>query len=198
MKLKQINPTLFKLFIPYDELEDRGVTCQVLTSHSVETHSFFYHIIQEVLEEYGNLVAGFFQMDVYSYPCYGIYIILKRDAYNLNEDLEEEEEEEIEGYLSVNIMKRDQVIYEFAEFDDVVQACRIIKTSWNVKGILYFWKSKYYLEIKEDTLINQATLMSILLEFGEFSTLSKEYLSDYGHRISKENIITIIKKYFLS
>jgi adapter protein MecA 1/2 len=197
MKLKQINPTLFKLFIPYDELEDRGVNCQVLTSHSVETHSFFYHIIHEVLEECGNLVTGYFQMDVYSYPCYGIYMILKRDAYDLNEDFEEEEED-IEGCLSVNIMKQDQIIYEFAEFDDVVQACRMIKTSWNLKGILYFWRSKYYLEIKEEALINQATLMSILLEFGEFSTLSKEYLAEYGNRICKENIITIIKKHFLS
>ncbi len=193
MKLKQINPTLFKLFISCDELQDRGVNLQALTNHSLETHNFFYLITQEVLIECGNSDNWYFQMDVYSYPCYGIYMILKWDEYSLNEDLDED----IEGCLTINIMEQNQTIYEFEEFDDVVQACNSIKTGWNLKGNLYSWKNKYYLEIKEGALIKQATLMSILLEFGEFSTLSKEVLAEYGKRIGEDNIITIIKKHFV-
>jgi adapter protein MecA 1/2 len=192
MKLNQINSTLFKLYIPFDELEERGVNWQVLTSHSLETHSFFCNIVHEVLKEYGTEVSGFFQMDVYTYPCYGIYMILKKDEYNLLED----NEEEIEGCLSIKIVEQDQIIYEFAEFDDVVQACMLIQAEWELKGILYHWQSKYYLEIKEGASIKQATIMAILQEFGEFSSLSKDYLAEYGNRICKDNTFTILKKYF--
>ena len=192
MKLKQINQALFKLFIPCDELEERGVNLHTLAVHSMETHGFFHKIVYEALSESGNIIEGCFQMDVYTYPFYGVYILLKRDRFNVNEDMEED----IEGSLSINIMEKNQIIYEFSEFDDVVQACRIIQAKWPLYGILYHRQSSYYLEIEEAVPKIQANLMAILLEYGEFSTLSKEYLEEYGNRICKDNIFTIIKKHF--
>lgn len=193
MKLKQISPALFKLFITCDELEETGVRWQTLTMHSLDTHFFFYKIVHEALLVNGNSVNGTFRIDVYTYPNYGIYIILKIEECNSNENMEVD----IENSLSINIQERAQTVYEFADFDDVVQACKIIQGKWNLEGSLYYWQSNYYLEIKGDSVLNQTTIMAILLEFGEFSTLSKDYLNEYGNRICKDNIITIIKKYFL-
>ena len=194
MKLKQINPALFKLFIPADELEERGINVHLLALHSMETYYFFHDIVQEVLSEVASMWNGRFQMDVYIYPTYGIYIMLKKDVVHEHEEIEED----IEESLSIHIIEQKPTIYEFAEFDDVVQACRIIQKKWKLFGILYFSHSRYYLEIRDPgTETNQSTLMAILLEYSEFSSLSKEYLEEYGNRISKENVLTIIEKYFM-
>ena len=195
MKLYQINRTMFKLFISCDELEERRVSLETLSSDSSDTYYSLYQIVREALREYGDLIEGCYQMDVYTYPYYGLYMILKRTEYkhNVNDGIEEE----VEDSLSINIMAKGQMMYEFADFDDVVQACRIIQDRWNLNGILYFWQSKYYLEIKEATTVHQPTLMAILLEYGEFSTITKEYLEDYGHRVCENHAITIIKKYFI-
>ena len=197
MKLKQINRTMFKLFISCDELEERRLSLETLSSDSSETYYTLYQIFHEALRENGDLIEGCYQMDVYTYRYYGIYMILKRrDEYK--QILDYSLEEDIEESLSINIMEKDQVIYEFADFDDVVQACRTVQDQWHINGILYFWQSKYYLEIKEAASVKQPILMAILLEYGEFSTLSKEYLAEYGNRVCEDKAITIIKKYFIS
>lgn len=193
MKLKQISPVLFKLFIPCDELEETGVNWETLSMHSLDTHFFFYKIVHEALMKNGNSVNGTFQIDIYTYPYYGIYIILKIAEGHSPEN----KELDIEDSLSINIQECDQMIYEFADFDDVVQACKTIQGKWNLEGILYYWQSNYYLEIKGESRLNQATIMAILLEFSEFSILNKDYLAVYGNRIGEDDIITIIKKYFL-
>ena len=195
MKLYQINRTMFKLFISCDELEERRVNLETLSSDSYDTFYSLYQIVREALRENGDLIEGCYQMDVYTYPYYGLYMILKRTEYKHN--VYDAIEEDVEDSLSINIMAKGQMIYEFTDFDDVVQACRIIQDRWNLNGILYFWQSKYYLEIKETTTVNQPTLMAILLEYGEFSTITKEYLEDYGHRVCENHAITIIKKYFI-
>ena len=194
MKLKQINPALFKLFIPSDELEERGIKAHLLALHSMETHCFFQSIVQEALTEIGCIGDGHFQMDVYIYPTYGIYMMLKRGAIPLQGEFEED----IEQSVSIHIIEQKPIIYEFAEFDDVVQACRITQVKWNLFGALYYCHSHYYLEINESNPEeNHPTLMAILLEYGEFSSLRKEYLEEYGNRIGEENVFTIIKKYFI-
>ncbi len=192
MKLKQISPVLFKLFIPCDELEETGVNWETLSIHSLDTHFFFYKIVHEALMNNGSSVNGTYQIDIYTYSYYGIYMILNIAEGHSTENMELD----IEESLSINIQERDQMIYEFADFDDVVQACKTIQEKWDLVGILYYWQSNYYLEIKGESRLNQATIMAILLEFSEFSILNKEFLAANGNKIGEDNIITIIKKYF--
>ena len=195
MKLYQINRTMFRLFISCDELEERRVNLESLSSDSSDTYYSLYQIVWEALRENGDLIEGCYHMDVYIYPYYGLYMILKRTEYK--HDVNDVIEEDVEDSLSINIMAKGQMMYEFADFDDVVQACRIIQDRWNLNGILYFWQSKYYLEIKETTTVHQPTLMAILLEYGEFSTITEEYLAEYGQIVCDDHAITIIKKYFI-
>ncbi|MGM9931431.1 adaptor protein MecA [Pradoshia sp.] len=191
MKLKRINAKNVKVFVSQEELEEKEMTPIKLKIQVPDSHLFFYRIVIEALEEMEYSIDSNILMDIYSYPGYGIYMMIQTE-----EDTILSENAEMDNTLSIQFVEQDHFIFEFADFEDVVEVCKILYGKWKAEGYLYHLDSSYYLKIENVMAADMASVASILLEYGELSTLTEELLLEKGLRVYHDNIIPIMMEYF--
>ena len=136
MKLKRINSKNVKVFISQEELEEKKMNPIKMKIQVADSHLFFYRIVIEALEEMEYTIDSNILMDIYSYPGYGIYMMIKTD-----EDRYASQNEEMDNTLSIQFVEQDHFIFEFTDFEDVVDACKILYGKWSAAGYLYHLSS---------------------------------------------------------
>ncbi|WP_455661250.1 adaptor protein MecA [Pradoshia sp.] len=191
MKLKRINSKNVKVFISHEELEEKEMNPIKVKIQVPDSHLFFYRIVIEALEEMEYSIDSNILMDIYSYPGYGIYMMIKTE-----EDPSFSESAEMDNTLSIQFVEQDHFIFEFADFEDVVAACKTLDRKWKVTGYLYHLNATYFLKIEGVEEGEAASVASILLEYGELSSVTEELLLEKGLRVSHDNIIPVMIEYF--
>lgn len=191
MKLKRINAKNVKVFISQEELEDKEMNPIKLKIQVPDSHLFFYRIVIEALEEMEYSIDSNILMDIYSYPGYGIYMMIKTV-----EDSIQSQNGEMDNTLSIQFVEQDHFIFEFVDFEDVVDACKILNRKWKAEGYLYHVDTSYYLKIEGVMEADKVPIVSILLEYGELSILTEEILLENGVRVYHKNIIPVMMEYF--
>lgn len=216
MKFEQINDNTFKVMIESADLAERGISFFDLLGSQKKIETFFYDILEEVgvKHEFEGIDAVTFQvvpkpdgLDLY---------ITKGVSENvqgfLGDATQRVHRETAEGDNPL-----DQVIalleknnrsssrtkkpikwhnvyrtFVFDTFPDVVSAAMNV-TQIVPESMLYQYESRYYMTYKR--LENDA-LYYRLLEFGQETTISPLFLSEYGETIMDKNAIQLMKKYF--
>ena len=191
MKLKRINSKNVKVFISQEELEEKEMNPIKMKIQVADSHLFFYRIVIEALEEMEYSIDSNILMDIYSYPGYGIYMMIKTD-----EDLSASQNEEMDNTLSIRFVEQDHLIFEFTDFEDVVDACKILNGKWSAAGYLYHLNSVYYMKLEEVIEEEAASVAAIMLEYGELSSLTEDFLLEKGLSVYHENIIPVMIEYF--
>ena len=191
MKLKRINSKNVKVFISQEELEEKEMNPIKMKIQVADSHLFFYRIVIEALEEMEYSIDSNILMDIYSYPGYGIYMMIKTD-----EDLSASQNEEVDNTLSIRFVEQDYFIFEFTDFEDVVAACKILNGKWSAAGYLYHLNSAYYMKLEKVIEEEAASVAAIMLEYGELSSLTEGFLLEKGLRVYHDNIIPVMIEYF--
>ena len=191
MKLKRINSKNVKVFISQEELEEKEMNPIKMKIQVADSHLFFYRIVIEALEEMEYSIDSNILMDIYSYPGYGIYMMIKTD-----EDLSASQNGEMDNTLSIRFVEQDHFIFEFTDSEDVVDACKILNGKWSAAGYLYHLNSVYYMKLEEVIEEEAATVAAIMLEYGELSSLTEDFLLEKGLSVYQDNIIPVMIEYF--
>lgn len=191
MKLKRINSKNVKVFISHEELEEKEMNPIKMKIQVTDSHLFFYRIVIEALEEMEYSIDSIILMDIYSYPGYGIYMMIRTI-----EDVMADEDIENDHTLSIHFVEQDHFIIEFVDFEDVVAVCKILDRRWQAIGYLYHLNNAYYLKVENVEEEKAASVASILLEYGELSACTENLLLEKGLRVYHDNIIPVMTEYF--
>lgn len=193
MKFERIDSDAAKVFISDEELKEKDMSRIKMKLHCTETDQFFYDIIQGVWKEFRFREDGHMLLHVYLLPCYGVLMRIQWKEIDDNSD----DEEIIDHSISIHVQENSHLIYEFSDFEDLIQVCKVLGKYPDLMGRLHLCDDRYFVEFTKDhDNINWDTITSIIAEYGEASFFTVADLQEYPQCICTPDIIKTINTYF--
>ncbi len=105
----------------------------------------------------------------------------------------------VSGYLNDKSTERRHYVIEFKDFEDFVQASKVLRSE-DVASSLFFFKDKYYLDLVffvEQTSDSQIKdILSLAVEYGKRVNVSPDLLQERGKMIFKASAFELARYYF--
>ncbi len=182
MRVERLDNDKVKIYMSYEDLKERGLAKDDIWSDKQEVHDLLNDIMDEVYDELGFEVFGSVAIEVFALPTKGVIVIITR-ANNF--------EHPAFFQLDVRISHNNYIIFEFKEFDDLVDAAHKAEHSVHKNSKVLYLDGKYLLFIDEDefAIDDYDTISALLSEYGNISQLTKEYLLEYAKVIIENNAI---------
>ncbi|GAE25690.1 negative regulator of genetic competence MecA [Halalkalibacter wakoensis JCM 9140] len=198
MRLERLNTDKFKAFLTFDDMRERGLTKEDLWQDLPKVHDLFRDMILEADDELGFKVDGPIAVEVYAMPAQGMVIIVSKNTPD--EDFDEEGFEE--GYIEMQVTldETEDIFYEFNDIEDVIALSSRLYPFGVQGGSLYAYRDQYFIKFEEFDvdLVNQATFVSLLAEFGNPSTVSSYVVEEYGKRLIKYDSVAELYRTFVA
>lgn len=196
MRLERLAIDKFKVFLTYDDMDERGITKEDLWQDVPKVHDLFRDMMLEADDELGFKIDGPIAVEVFAMPAQGmVFIITKGDPAD-EYDAEDYEEGFIEMQLTLD--ETDEVFYEFSSFEDVIGLASRLHAIGMLGGELHSYQTRFYLRFNEAELeeVNEAALIAILSEFGSPATTSFHRICEYGKALMPAQAIEQLYRIF--
>ncbi|MBT2686921.1 genetic competence negative regulator [Bacillus sp. ISL-47] len=193
MRLERLNYNKIKIFLTLDDLTDRGLTKEDVWKDSLKWHQLFHEMLEEASEEFGVDIQGTVAVEIFSMQAQGMVMIVTME--------EQEQDDELldDGFIEmqVTVDGSEDILFEFQDFEDVIQMAKRLKLVHIENGSLYSYKGKYFYRVSDihDEDIHRA--VAILAEFGNPSFASIHLIEEYGKIIIKNNAAKKLVEFFL-
>ncbi|MCL6625042.1 adaptor protein MecA [Alicyclobacillus shizuokensis] len=193
MRVERIAKDKVRIFVSYDDLEERGIDRDEIWKNGRKVQELFWDIMETAYTEVGFEIAGPIAVEAFTMPTEGVVVIVTRVPSLPAPD---EDEEEMDVELTPDVFS--SFAFGFEDFEDVVRAAHAIWPNYDVGGTLYEYKGKYHLYFDEDRLAEEDydPLWALLHEFGEFSDTTYAVLEEYGNCILRDNAIADLVRLF--
>ncbi|WP_100372669.1 genetic competence negative regulator [Bacillus sp. FJAT-45037] len=197
MRLERLNVDKFKVFLTFDDMQERGITKEDLWQDVPKVHDLFRDMMLEADDELGFKVDGPIAVEVYAMPAQGMVIIVSKGVADEDFDLEGFEEGYIE--MQVTLDESDEIFYTFKDFEDVIGLASRLYPFGVIGGSLYSFGGQYYLKLEDNDLENhdEDVVIALLSEFGHSSTVSIHRTDEYGKCLMKDVAITQLYHTFI-
>ncbi|WP_270179085.1 genetic competence negative regulator [Alkalihalobacillus sp. CinArs1] len=195
MRLERLTYDKIKIFLTYDDLNERGITKEELWQDVPKVHKLFREMIMEADDELGFKVDGPIAVEVFSLPAQGMVVIVTKGSKET--DFEDDYNDEyIE--MQVTLDESDEVFYEFNTFEDVIGLSKRLLDVGVEGGILYSYQQQFYLKINEEEIgdMELDTLIALLAEFGNPSTITSYRVIEYGKTLMHSEAVKQLNHYF--
>lgn len=191
MRLERLTSDKIKIFLTFDDLQERGISKDEIWLDIPKVHDLFREMISEASEELGFEAEGSVIVEVFALPSQGMVILV-----TMTDDEDFFDDSFIELQIAVNV--NEKLIFEFVDFEHIIQLAKRMKMYFIDQGILYYYDEKYYLiiEVNDIYLLNEETFIALMNEYGTNSTTSKEILQEYGKIIFEKQALRQVNKYF--
>ena len=199
MKIEKLTKNKIRVIVSFDDLEIENMDINSLFTQKKQL--FFVRVLEKAKKELGFETDGY-ELLIETFSLNNDFVIFTITKYSFKE-----EKNTLEKKKKTDFSK-DNVIYEFENFDEFCNFCNCISNSSNLnhkllsKNIsLYLYKNTYYLLIKNinNSYKNKKIFYSLISEFGKtlsFSNTFENKLIEYGKEIIKKNAIDKGIKYF--
>ena len=214
MKIEKISDTQIKFILSKEDLIDRDIKLDELSSPSDKTQDLFRDIMEQAMEEC-DFIADDAPLMVEAVPVAldGIMIIVTKLEGNSSTDnkftlLSQSKDARRYKRKSVSSLDTDNtedseiLVYSFAALDDAIEAALRIKDIYFGTNELYKMDGRFFLMLQNDMAketVDIEDLSLILNEYGQkhiSSVLSKYYLVEHGELIVKNPAVKILAKNF--
>jgi len=192
MRLERLAYDKMKIFLTYEDLEERGISTDKTWTDVPVIDDMFQDMIAEASQELDFDAEGPVVVEVFSIPAQGVVVIVTKTEELFNDI----EEPVLEWQLSNT--KNDPQLFQFVDIEHVIQISKRL-TSLDIKGgNLYSFEGMYYLHFEEDDIshLQKKTLISILKEYGEKSKLTIHQIEEYGNLIVQSMAVQQMYKHF--
>ncbi|WP_017184941.1 genetic competence negative regulator [Alkalibacillus haloalkaliphilus] len=188
MRLERISVNQFKIFLTYDDLNDRGYSKEDLWNNLPKANQLFQDMLYEASEELEMDLDGMLVVRVHMLQAQGMIIVVTQ-----NEG--ETDDEYIE--LKVTMDESKEIMFSFDSIEPIIQLSRTLQNQ-DVEASVYQYDQRYYMKVFDQRLLSKKRedLISIMSEFGAPSTVTSYVLEEYGVEIVKNNAIEVMNKYF--
>ncbi|AIC94641.1 MULTISPECIES: genetic competence negative regulator [Shouchella] len=196
MRLERLAIDKFKVFLTFDDMEERGITKEDLWQDVPKVHDLFRDMMLEADDELGFKVDGPIAVEVFAMPAQGMVFIVTKGTQSDEYDTEDYEDGFIEMQLTLDEI--DDIFYEFKSFEDVVGLIPRLNAIDMDGGELYSYQDRFFLKLSDDDLeqINEDALVAILSEFGSPATISFHRIAEYGKKLIETNTIAYLFQTF--
>lgn len=202
MKIERVGENKIRIFVSYDDLEERDIDLDTFNYNSPETQELFWDLMEQAEIELGfEAQESQLCIEAVSDVEHGFVITITRVE-------EEAEFESIQKFIKNRYKKKDlaikkktasvcstMLIYSVETFDDLCGLCAMIKSLFTGRSKVYSLENTYYLVLSsvEGNIKNEKQFYSILSEYGDKMPnvdFFEGYLNEYGKRLMDENAIT--------
>ncbi|WP_078391204.1 genetic competence negative regulator [Shouchella patagoniensis] len=189
MRLERLAIDKFKVFLTYDDMNERGITKEDLWQDVPKVHDLFRDMMLEADDELGFKVDGPIAVEVFAMPAQGMVFIVTKGTQADDFDSDDYEEGFIEMQLTLDEI--DEVFYEFASFEDVIGLVSRLYSIGIEGGELYSYQNRFFLKFGEEELeeVNESALIAILSEFGNPATTSFYRIYEYGKSLMRSHTV---------
>ncbi|WP_078548064.1 adaptor protein MecA [Litchfieldia alkalitelluris] len=221
MEIERINEHTVKFYISYIDIEERGFDRDEIWYNRERSEELFWEMMDEVHQEEEFTVEGPLWIQIQALEK-GLEVLVTRaqiskdgHKFDLPVDDKFPVDEKIESLLDQqfnsksmnndddNISELDeesfQFLIHFRDFEDVISLAHRTELK-DLNNSLYVYKDKYYLyiEFNEDFYTEEEleNMLSIVLEYGDESTLTIHRLIEYGKEIVQANALKELTTYF--
>ncbi|WP_054712014.1 genetic competence negative regulator [Bacillus sp. JCM 19041] len=189
MRLERLAIDKFKVFLTYDDMDERGITKEDLWQDVPKVHDLFRDMMLEADDELGFKVDGPIAVEVFAMPAQGMVFIVTKGTQADDFDSDDYEEGFIEMQLTLDEI--DEVFYEFASFENVIGLVSRLYSIGIEGGELYSYQNRFFLKFVEEELeeVNESALIAILSEFGSPATTSFYRIYEYGKSLMQSHTV---------
>lgn len=190
MRVQKVNEHTIRIFISLTELTDRDVTMVDFFQRSAKMEQLFWDLIAKAREEVE------FNLDQ---PFWIQATVASNDEFVITIMKQEEQFECLfkEKLVSKSSRSRMQLVYAFADFEDVLSAVRHLPEFNQLHSSLFEFEEEYYLVLNRmGTGKKRLLAKAILDEYGEIVTTTDAFLSEHGKVIIPENAVQTLNTSF--
>jgi len=192
MHLERLNYNKIKIFLTLDDLSERGLTKEDIWKDTMKWHQLFHEMLEEANEEFGVEIHGPVAVEIFSMQAQGMIMIVTIE--------EDEDEEDIlkDGFIEMQVIMdgNEEIIFEFEEFENVVQLARRLAMINLQDGSLFSYKGNYYFHLINANPKDINKLIALLAEYGNPSMISIHILQEYGKEIIRKQAVETLNHYF--
>ncbi|WP_158282151.1 adaptor protein MecA [Salipaludibacillus keqinensis] len=185
MRLERLAYDKMKIFLTYDDLEERGISTDTTWTDVPVIDDMFQEMIAEASVELNFNADGPVVVEVFSIPAQGVVVIVTKTE----EDYEDLEEPVLEWQLHSS--PNEPLVFQFENIEHVIQMAKAVHRQHVYGGSLYAYDGSYYLHLEEEdiTHLKKTTLVSIIKEFGHKSNKTIFSIKEYGKEVVGSNAI---------
>ena len=193
MRLERLNSNRIKIHLTTDDLYERGLTKEDIWKDSIKWQYFFHEMLEEANDLFDMEIHGSVAVEIFSMKAQGMVMIL-----TISESELDTEELLSEGFLEMQVTVEETVdiLYEFKDIEDVINAAKQLVQNVFYGGSLYHFNGMYYLCFVDISSFKEEQIIAILSEYGEVSLKSIYIIEEYGNIIKKENALETLVHYF--
>jgi adapter protein MecA 1/2 len=193
MRVERLGGDKIRFFLTLDDLVDRGIEKEDMWRDIPKVHELFNDMMEHAYQELGFEVVGPVAVKVFALPAQGMIVVITRGRAP---KLEPEREEDVYE-LEVTMEEAEDVVFRFPDFENLIQAANRTQSLVIQGGKVYAYKGAYYLVFGEDLITACLdTLVAVLSEFGEISTVTDSVLQEYGKTIWSKDAISQLIQFF--
>jgi len=202
MRVERIARDKVRIFISYDDLEERGIDRDEIWHNGKKVQDLFWDMMETAYMEVGFDIAGPISVEAFTMPTEGVVVIVTRipsmpGPGHDDGDYGDEEETYFErdhGFSSRSTPTH--MVMAFRDLDDLLAACKTLR-QYPVHTALYHYEGAYQLVIHGDLRPDQwEEVFSILAEYGEMSRVTSWMLEEYGKVIFADHAVEQLLRNF--
>ncbi len=195
MRVERIAKDKVRIFISYDDLEERGIDRDEIWQNGRKVQELFWDMMETAYEEVGFEIAGPISVEAFTMPTEGVVVIVTR-VPSLPGQPKSESDDDDPG-VEVNITYYSTFVFRFSDFEEVVRVAHALYEH-DVEACLYQYQGAYHLFIDENSVGDMVYdgVWAILHEYGEYSEVTKAVLDEYGKLILQDDTIRQLVELF--
>jgi Negative regulator of genetic competence (MecA). len=206
MRIERIGENKIRIFVSYDDLEERDIDLDTFNYNSPETQELFWDLMEQAEIELGfDAQDSQLCIEAVTDTDHGFVITITR--------MEEEPEfESIQKFIKNKYRKKDLshrkkssricstiLIYEVESFDDLCRLCSLINPLYTGSSDAYALDSAYYLVFSgiEGNVTNRRHFDSILSEYADKMPnvdFLEGYLNEYGRKLVSDDAVAFFAR----
>ncbi|WP_085992008.1 genetic competence negative regulator [Oceanobacillus senegalensis] len=184
MRFERLSDDQFTIFLPFDDLVERGFTTKDIWDDASSVRNLFSDMMYEASSELGFELGGMLLVQVHLMQAQGMHVIVTQTSEDISWD-----EEFVE--MKVTLDESQELIFSFADFEHIIEVSSYL-SSININGgQVYSFEDRYYMLFTEEHIQEQIRedVIAILSEYASPSILTSHRILEYGKTIYSENAV---------
>lgn len=202
MKIERVSPDKIRIFLTFDDLVERGIQKDDIWSEIPKVHELFHDMMDQAYSELGFEASGPLAVEVHALPAQGMVIYVTRGnaaaGFFGRDDGGMELDDEDVYEMEVTLEQSDLISYAFTDFEHVIRAVSLVRRYVQEGGTLFAYKGQWILQLEPVDLPEDAyhSLISVLSEFGEATSVTRAVMEEYGQIVIAEDALSVIEQHF--
>ena len=197
MRMERLSQDKIRIFLTFDDLSERGIQKEDLWREVPKVHELFSEMMDQAYSELGFDASGPLAVEVFGMPAQGMVVIVTRGKLERDADSQAEDEEEVYE-LEVTLEQSEAIIYHFRDIEDAIGAAKTLAGRLSEDGKMYRYQNRWLLVFDPAGLESASynTLIAVLAEYGEATSVTLAVLEEYGKVIIASNAVQVLATTF--